>query len=101
MRATTNCFHCLSGCLAILSLGGLSPSQSRAENVTSIEEDWQLEVDTPNVAKSSPQINCLTSTGTNPQSLHALFLVNQTGSVGEQLQLQLWDGDQLLATTDV
>ena len=63
--------HSLMGCLAIVSLTILSSSSIRAENVTSIEEDWQLEVDTPNEAKSSPQINCLTATGTDPQSLRA------------------------------
>ena len=93
--------HCLTGCLAVVSLAILSPSQIRAESVTSIEEDWQLDIDTPNSVRSSPQINCLTSTGAGTQSLHALFLINEPGSVGGNLQLQLWNGGQLLATTDV
>ena len=100
MRALTG-LHCLTGCLAVVSLATFNPSQIRAENVTSIEEDWQLDVGTPSSARSSPQINCLTSTGAGIESLHVIFLINETGSVGGNLRLQLWNGDQLLATTDV
>ena len=100
MRALSG-LHCLTGCLAVVSLAILSPSQIRAENVTSIEEDWQLDIDTPSSVRNSPQINCLTSTGAGIESQHALFLVNEPGSEGGNLRLQLWNGDQLLATTDV
>lgn len=100
MRALTGS-HCLIGFFAVVSLAIQSSSQVRAESVTSIEEDWQLQIDTPNAAKSSPQVNCLTSTGADIESPYALFLVNQPGSTGGNLQLQLWNGGQLLVTTDV
>jgi len=88
MRALSG-FHCLTGCLAVVSPAILSTSPIRAENVTSIEEDWQLDIDTPNSVRSSPQINCLTSTGAGIESQHALFLVNEPGSEGGNLRLQL------------
>ena len=100
MRALTG-LHCLMRCLAVASLATFNSSQIRAENVASIEEDWQLDVGMPSSARSSLKINCLTSTGAGTQSQHVIFVINETGSVGGNVQLQLWNGDQLLATTDV
>ena len=100
MRAFTG-LYCLTGYLIVVSLAILNPSQIKAENVTSIEEDWQLDVGMPSSARSSLKINCLTSTGAGTQSQHAIFLISELGSAGRNPQLQLWNGDQLLATTDV
>lgn len=100
MRVLTG-YHGLTGCLAVVSLAICNPSQIRAEDVTAIEEDWQLDIDTPNSVRSSPQLNCLTSTRADAQSQYALVLVNQPGSVGGNLKLQLWDGSRLLTSTDV
>jgi hypothetical protein len=100
MRSLT-CYRCLTRCLAVVALVLVNSSQLYAQSVTQIEEDWQLDVDTPNSVCSSPQLNCLTSTGADIQSLYAIFLVNQLGSTGGNLQLQLWNGDQMLTTTDV
>src|SRR3954470_19844241 len=87
--------------LFVATLLLLNSSQLFAQNVTSIEDDWQLQIDTPNALKSSPQLNCVTSTGTGGESQHAIFLTNEGGSAGGNLRLQLWDGDQLLKTMDV
>ena len=100
MRALTG-LHCLTRCLAVASLAIFNLSQIRAENVASIEEDWQLDAGMPSSARSALKITCLTSTGAGTQSQHVIFLINETGSVGGNVQLQLWNGDQLLATTDV
>jgi hypothetical protein len=100
MRVLTG-HYCLTGCLAVVPLAIFNPSQIYADGVTAIEEDWQLDIDTPNSLRSSPQIKCLTSTGADVRSQYAVVLVNQPGSVGVNLQLQLWEGSRLLTSTDV
>ena len=100
MNATT-CFRILTTGLSVATLALVNCSCLRAESITAIEEDWQLQIDTPNASKSSPQINCLTATGTDPEALRALFLVNELGPNGGNLQLQLWDGEELLTSMDV
>jgi hypothetical protein len=70
-----------------------------AQTITAVEEDWLLEVDAPNPAASSPQVNCLISPAAGPQGVHAVFLLNERTagtSVGGGLQLQLWNGPTLL-----
>jgi hypothetical protein len=100
MRNAT-CFRVLTAGLSIATLAVVNGASVRAQTVTAIEQDWQLQIDTPNAGKTSPQVNCLTATGADPQSLRALFLVNELGPDGGNLQLQLWDGDQLLTSMDV
>src|SRR3954464_2064283 len=100
MRAAT-CFRVLTAGLSVATLAFVNGAYVRGQSITAIEEDWQLEIDTPNAGKTSPQVNCLTATGTDPQSLRALFLVNEPRPQGGNLQLQLWDGDQLLSSMDV
>jgi hypothetical protein len=100
MRSLT-CYRRLPGGLAVVALVLVNSSQLHAQSVTAIEEDWQLDINTSNAVRSSPQFDCLTSTGADIQSLYAILVVNQHGATGGNLQLQLWNGDQLLAITDV
>jgi hypothetical protein len=95
------CYRRLAGGLAVVALVLANSSQLRAQTVTAIEEDWQLDINTSNSVRSSPQFNCLTSTGADIQSLHAILLVNQHETTSGNLQLQLWSGDQRLAITEV
>ena len=86
--------------MAVVNMAAVVDAQDQPA-VTRVEEDWQLDIDTPNSVRSSPQLNCLTSTGADAQLLYALVLVNQSGSVGGNLTLQLWDGSRLLTSTDI
>lgn len=70
-------------------------------NVTAIEEDWQLIIDTPNASRSSPQLNCLISTTGNTLSVYAVLLINQHASKGGSLELQLWNGPTLLDSSNL
>lgn len=84
-------------CLAPAILILCSPMLYSAD-VTAIEEEWQLEVGTSNSAKSSPQVTTLISSTGDASGYHALLLVNHQGSHGGGIQLQLWNGANLIAT---
>ena len=51
-------------------------------DTTAIEEDWQLDLLTPNAIRSSPQLNCLIASTGNMDSYYAVFLINQRATIG-------------------
>jgi hypothetical protein len=89
-----------SGLFFALSLLIASPA-ALAQGVNAVEEDWQLNVDTPSPRRSSPQLNCLTSSTGDSQSYYAVLLINQHGAEGGGLELQLWRGTTLLDSSDL
>lgn len=99
--SSSQMFRRLAGCgftVALLLIAG--PAALRA-GVTAIEEDWELDINTPNVSKSSPQLNCLISSTGSTQSYYAVFLINQHASQGGGLELQLWNGKTLLGSSEL
>jgi len=67
-----------------------------AVEIVRVEEDWQLQVATPDPQSDAPQITCLFSPTGDISSIHAAFELNQRSvpwfSPGG-LQLQLWNGE--------
>lgn len=67
-----------------------------AAEVVRVEEDWQLQVATPDPVSDAPQLTCLISPVGDIRSIHAAFELNQRSlpyfSAGG-LQLQLWNGE--------
>ncbi len=73
-----------------------------SEDITTVEEDWELEVGVPNATKSSPQLSFTISPYSDVNSENAVFatfLVNsrtEGSGVGGGLQVQIWRGTTLL-----
>jgi hypothetical protein len=69
-------------------------------SITQVEEDWELDLNTPNSADGAPQLTCLMSTSGSTSGIYSVFQINQRtepdGNIGG-LQLQLWNGGSLLA----
>jgi len=70
-----------------------------AQDVTAIEEEWQLDIGTPNSARNSPQLNLVTAATSDGQTFHAVLLINQNGDQGGGIELQLWNGTTLLGSS--
>jgi hypothetical protein len=69
-------------------------------DITKVEEYWQVDLDSPDVARGAPQLNFVISPAGNANGLHAVFVVNQRDGAIGGLQLQLWNGESLLASSD-
>src|SRR5689334_4717104 len=78
MRSLTSFFDLACGLTVIVLVIG-NRSEVRAQSITQIEEDWELDLNTPNSLWTLPQLNCVTSAGGDLRSMHAVFLVDQTG----------------------
>jgi len=67
-----------------------------AVDIVRVEEDWELQVATPDPGSDAPQVTCLFSPTGDVRSVHAAFELNQRSlpsfSPGG-LQLQLWNGE--------
>ncbi|MDX1963412.1 MAG: hypothetical protein SFX18_09680 [Pirellulales bacterium] len=85
---------------AWLSLSPPCQSSEPAVNVTMIEEDWELVVHNPDPNITAPQISCVMSTDGTLDHLHAVLELNchsQPEFSPGGIQLQVWNGDQLVA----
>ncbi len=82
---------------SLLSAGPLAVSA----DTTAIEEDWQLDLLTPNAIRSSPQLNCLIASTGNTASYYAVLLINQRATLGGGMVLQLWEGTSLLDSSEL
>jgi hypothetical protein len=69
--------------------------------VVKVEEDWELDVGTPNTNDSAPQLTFLISPTGDTNSYYAVFTVNQRLTLDDVggLQLQIWNGESLLSST--
>ena len=86
---------------AIARAGGNGNGGGGSTDVVKVEEDWELDVGTPNTDDSAPQLTFLISPTGDVSSYYAVFTVNQRltlDSVGG-LQLQIWNGESLLSST--
>jgi len=82
-------------CLIVVSWGAVSSAQA----ISAIEEDWELDLNTPNSAKSSPQLVCVTSPSADCEGYYATFEINKQSAGGGAggMQVQLWHGSDQLA----
>lgn len=67
-----------------------------AAEIVRVEEDWQLQVATPDPVSDAPQVTCLMSPVGDVRSIHAAFELNQRSLpyfLAGGLQLQLWNGE--------
>lgn len=85
----------------VVLVASIDTCWSQAPNITRIEEDWELVVGVPSPNSDAPQVTCLVSPVDNVDGLHAAFLINHhdapTFAEGG-LELQVWNGDRLLAS---
>jgi len=70
-----------------------------AQSITMVEEDWELDLNTPNSSKSSPQLTCAMSPLGDCNSLYATFDINKRSidAKGGGLQVEIWYADNLAA----
>jgi hypothetical protein len=83
-------------CLLTLSLAAPVWGQQR---VVSIEEHWELQLAQPDPDRSAPQTTMVVSPNGNVEGLHFLFTLNHTSAPAYEpggMQVQVWDGDQLV-----
>jgi hypothetical protein len=91
----------LSGYFFALAMLLSASVMTLGADVTAVEEDWQLDIDTPSAARSSPQLNCVMSATGDNLSYYAVLLINQQSSQGGGLELQLWHGQTLLSSSQL
>jgi hypothetical protein len=95
---------CLACGLAFAVVAGWGLATSYAQNpadITRIEEDWELVIGDPDVAGNSPQVSCVTSPLGDLSGLYTVLELNhrtQPGYIAGGLQLQIWNGEQLVST---
>lgn len=89
--------------LSSLLIVGIASSSAMAADVILVEEHWELTVGGPEVDKSSPQISLVMSPTPNLEDEYFVFTINHAtfpNFVAGGLQLQRWDGDQVMAVKD-
>lgn len=76
-----------------------SAQDVHAQAINAVEEDWELNLNTPNSLKSSPQLTCTMSPIGNADGFYATFDINKRSVDGRGggLQVQLWHGQGRLA----
>lgn len=86
---------------SILLAGGNGNNGGGSNSVNKVEEDWELDVGTPNTDDSAPQLSFLISPTGDTSSYYAVFTVNQRLTLDDVggLQLQIWNGETLLSST--
>jgi hypothetical protein len=97
---TLQLFRRLTGFGLVLSLFVITAPMAGGADTTAVEEEWQLDLSVPNIVRSSPQLNCFMSPTGDTQSYYTVFLINQHGSEGGGLELQLWNGSTLLSSSN-
>lgn len=88
----------------VLLTGGMiivvTPLQAQSSRVISIEEHWQLQLGEPDAERSAPQLTMFMSPTTDLGGPHFLFTLNHVSEPDYQpggMQVQLWDGEELVA----
>jgi hypothetical protein len=82
--------------LAVLAAGSASAQSTR---VVRVEEHWELRLAQPDADFSAPQTTMVISPQSELEGVHFQFTLNHVTAPQYQpggLQVQLWDGDQLL-----
>jgi hypothetical protein len=104
-RCAQNWFRGRLLAAAVVSIAGTliaaGVCQAQWADVTKIEEDWELVIGTPDAGVAAPQTTCTIAPAGNLNGLHATLELNlrsQPSFSPGGVQLQLWNGEQLLAT---
>ena len=87
----------------VLLLLAIVPSISRATDVVKIEEHWELSVGLPEMDRCAPQVTMVMSPQSGLDNDYFLFTLNYRSSpdfIAGGLQLQRWQGNQLVETAD-
>jgi hypothetical protein len=74
----------------LAAAGGGGP---KSTDVTQIDENWQLQIGTPNSSIGSPQLTFLISPTADTSGYYAILTVNQRDGAVGGLQLTLYNGD--------
>lgn len=86
-------------CVFATGLCALAPAADPiTQDITRVEEDWELVIEVPEPDQEAPQITTVISPFSNLDSLHGVFEINhatQPAYSNGGLQLQVWDGDDL------
>jgi hypothetical protein len=89
--------------LMLLGFVAAATTPVLAADVVSVEEHWSLTVGGPEVEKSCPQISLVMSPTGNLDDDYFVFNLNHAtfpNFVAGGLQLQHWDGDQVVSVKD-
>ena len=84
---------------ALLSLGLLSSAFSA--DIVRVEEDWELVVATPDLARNSPQVTCALTPFPRLEWLYMTFEINHRSDpdyVAGGLNMQVWHMEERLVT---
>lgn len=90
--------------LALLLLVLLSSPLLAQDTVIRIEEEWELQLNTPNSFRGSPQIETVLAPTGSAEGITARFLINKRTSFDAQvggLQMQIMQGNVVLAAADL
>jgi hypothetical protein len=85
--------------LCTLMLSATAPAWGQSTRVVSIEEHWELQLGQPDVDRSAPQTTMVVSPSGSVEGVHFLFTLNHVSAPDYEpggMQVQLWDGQQLV-----
>jgi len=78
---------------ALLAASGGGGGNPKSTDITQIDENWQLQIGTPNSSIGSPQLTFLISPTADTSGYYAILTVNQRDGAVGGLQLTLYNGD--------
>jgi hypothetical protein len=90
---------CTQGWSAVLFTVALATIASAQSQVVAIEEHWELKLGNPDPDVSAPQTTMVVSPTGSVDGVHFLFTLNHLSVPDYQpggMQVQWWDGDQLV-----
>jgi hypothetical protein len=76
-----------------------APTRGESSRVVHVEEHWELRLGQPDQERSAPQTTMVVSPDGELDGVHFLFTLNHSSAPDYQpggVQVQAWDGDQLL-----
>lgn len=85
----------------LTALSGNGSKAAEVLQVVCVEEEWELVVATPDLNRTAPQVTCAFSPVSEMESLYTTFELNhqsQPEFVPGGMQLQVWRGEELLAS---
>jgi hypothetical protein len=88
--------------LCTLMTSAAAPAWGQSTRVVSIEEHWELQLGQPDVDTSAPQTTMVVSPNGSVEGVHFLFTLNHVSAPDYQpggMQVQLWDGQQLVESS--
>jgi len=103
-RSSSRVSAAILGAVVVCWGAGAAPRVVLAQSevtVVRIEEDWVLAVATPDPNATAPQVSCAISPTGDATSLFAVFELNHQSIpsfVPGGLQLQIWNGDEPIAS---